>query len=416
VSLHKPIPHVVVIGAGYAGLPCALRLARHKDLRVTLVNPESRQELTCDLYRTLRAGKPYTFAFVKLVTRRGVRFVEARATSVDPARKTVELRGTTQQSLSYDALVIACGLSSMPPKIDGLEELIAADKQNLSRRIFQFKKTSHAQELRTALARINWKPEMRETRDRFVVVLGAGATGIEVAGELANLRAKNKRCRIILLDETSSLLSDFSPIARKLFKKDLNRLRIETVLGSPAQKITDDELHLHNGQVIPWDLLVLCTGSKRPASWISGFDKASFQNGLVVDENFELQGHPGHYAIGDIARYTVESHELTNRVLLQKRAQFAMQAGFHLGDVVAQRLRDAPLDANDRKFSSTDLGYLVTLGPHDGIGRIGPAPTNRLAKFASPFLQGSTVDKLKNLVRVRYLLSLRREGYNPFKL
>jgi NADH dehydrogenase FAD-containing subunit len=62
VTLHRQIPHVIVVGAGYAGLPCALRLARHNDVRVTLVSPDVRQELTCDLYRTLRTGKPYTFA------------------------------------------------------------------------------------------------------------------------------------------------------------------------------------------------------------------------------------------------------------------------------------------------------------------------------------------------------------------
>ncbi|MEO5667962.1 MAG: FAD-dependent oxidoreductase [Bdellovibrionota bacterium] len=415
MTLHRQTPHIVVIGAGYAGLPCALRLSRHKDLRITLVNPDVRQELTCDLYRTLRTGKPYTFAFTKLVARRGIRFVESRVTRIDPEKKILELRGLNQQAIPYDALVVATGVRSVAPSIEGLEELQKEDKESLSKRIFQFKKTTHVQELRTALSRIGWKPELRESRDRFVVVLGAGSTGIEVAGELANLRAKNKRCRIILLDESTSLLREFSPVARKLFKKRLNALRIECVLGSPAQRITSEELHLHNGQVIPWDLLVLCTGARRAASWISGLGNAEYHSGLVVDSNFEIKGHPCHYAIGDVARYTLESTPLKNPSILAKRAQFAVQSGIYLANLLPIVLKGPQPDPVET-FRPLDLGYLVTLGPDDGIGRVGPQPASRLARWASPFIQGRAVDKLKNLVRVRYLLTLKREGYNPFTL
>jgi len=414
VTLHRQTPHVIVVGAGYAGLPCALRLARHSDMRVTLVSPDVRQELTCDLYRTLRTGRPYTFAFPKLLARRGVRFIESRVTNVDPTNKLLELRGINQQALPYDALVVATGLRSVMPGIEGLEDLYQQNKENLSKRIFQFKKTSHVQELRTALARIGWKSESRETRDRFIVVLGAGSTGIEVAGELAHLRGNNKRCRIILLDETPSLLKDFSPIARKLFRKDLNRLKIETVLGSPASRISAEELHLHNGQVIPWDLLVLCTGAKRTTTWLSPLANAENQAGLVVDDCFEIAGHPLHYAIGDVARYTQESGPLKNPVILPKRAQFAVQSGLYLADRLPAVLKSSPTK-DVEPFRATDLGYLVTLGPYDGIGRLGPQASSRLAKWASPFVQGAAVDKLKNLVRVRYLLTLKREGYNPFR-
>lgn|GEM_PF-1270999 len=412
MTLHRQTPHIVVVGAGYAGLPCALRLARHKDLRVTLINPDVCQELTCDLYRTLRTGRPYNFVFPKLVARRGVRFIESRVTRIDPEQKLIELRGVNQQSIAYDALVLATGTRNVTPPIEGLDELHKSDKENLFKRIFLFKKTTHVQELRSALARIGWKPDTRDSRDRFIVVLGAGSTGIEVAGELAALRGNNPRCRIVLLDENPSLLREFSPIARKLFRKSLNRARIECVLGSAANRINSEEIHLHNGQVIPWDLLVLCTGSKRPANWISGLSKAEYQGGLVVDSKFEIKGHPSHYAVGDVARFTLESGPLRNPITLPKRAQFAVQAGLYVADFLPTSLKTAQ-SPKLAPFKAQDLGYLVTLGPHDGIGRLGSQASSRLARWASPFIQGSSVDKLKNLVRVRYLLTLRREGYSP---
>jgi NADH:ubiquinone reductase (H+-translocating) len=414
VSLSPKIPHVVVVGAGYAGLSCALRLARHKNIRVSLVNSEARQELTCDLYRTLRSGRPYTFAFAKQAAQRGLRFIEARVTRIDPELKTLELRGVNPQKLSYDALVLAPGLRNVPPTIDGLAELLLEDKENLSKRIFQFKKTSHVQSLRSALARVGWSPKTRDQRDRFVVVLGAGSTGIEVAGELAYLRGKNKRCRIVLLDEHPSLLRDFSPVARKLFRKDLKHLQIETVLGSPAKRISREEILLENGQVIPWDLMVLCTGSLRAPSWTEDLKNAQYQSGIVVDSNFEIRGHPLHYAIGDLARYTLEEAPLKNPTLLPRRAQFAIQSGHYLAELLPVHLFGASAGKPPPRFSVQDLGYLVTLGPSHGIGRIGPQAQNRLARWVSPFIQGGSVDKLKALVRIRYLLSLKRDGFRLF--
>lgn len=405
-------PHVIVVGAGYAGLPCALKLSHHKNLRVTLINPDARQELTCDLYRTLRKGKTYAHAFLPQLKNRQIRFVEGRVFNVLPSEKKIEVRGLQSQVISYDALVLASGLRNIPPKIEGLEELMVEDNESLTKRVFQFKKNSHAQSLRTALSRIEWKEEAKHTRDIFIVVLGAGSTGLEVAGELAQLRGKNKRCRVVLVDEKNEILRDFSPFSRKLFTRSLRKTRIETVLGSPARSLTHDELHLENGQVIPWDLMVLCTGSKRPPSWIDSFDKIKFDNGLPVSNDFELDHYPNHFAIGDLARYTLESTQFKNPRLLPKRAQFSEQAGYYLADNIF-RLMGISTETT-KPFRPQDLGYLISLGPHDGIGRIGSQPKTRFERLAMPFIRGTTVDKLKKAVRIKYLLNLRKNAFKFF--
>jgi NADH:ubiquinone reductase (H+-translocating) len=409
VTLHRRNPHVAIIGAGYAGLPCALSLSHNKNIRVSLINPDTQQELTCDLYRTLRSGKPYLYPFSKTLARNGVRFIEGNVTSLDPIKKTLDVRGLQRQNLAYDALVIASGLRNVLPPIDGLEELMAQDQESLSKRIFQFKKLSHAQSLRAALSKLDWRPDARQSRDHFVVILGAGSTGLEVAGEIAHLRGRNRKCRIVLVDEASSLLRDFSPVAQKIFKRTLHKLNIETVLGSPAKNLNAQELLLENGQVIPWDLLVLCTGSKRAPSWTASFDKVSFSAGLSVNSHFELDAYPLHYVIGDLARYTLNKIPMQNPRLLPKRAQFAMQAGQHVAKVLPASLGTIYSGVADLpEFKVQDLGYLITLGPREGIGRLGPQPQTRAQRWISPFIQGSKVDALKNAVRIRYLLTLRR--------
>ena len=144
--------------------------------------------------------------------------------------------------------------------------------------------------------------------------------------------------------------------------------------------------------------------SPKPCLW--------FNDQAEAAANFYISVLGG--SIGDISRYTLEEEAMRNPVLLPKRAQFAVQAGLHLADQLPALLKgEAPVD--QKNFRPFDLGYLITLGPHDGIGRIGPQPQSRLARWASPFIQGTAVDKLKNLVRVRYMLTLKREAYNPFQ-
>jgi NADH dehydrogenase FAD-containing subunit len=310
--------------------------------------------------------------------------------------------------------VIASGLRNVPPQIKGLEELMASDNESLTKKIFQFKKISHAQSLLTALARIQWREDARIPKDIFIVILGAGSTGIEVAGEIAELRGHNKRCRVILVDEKNEMLPDFSPLARKLFNRSLRRKQVETVLGSPARSITSDELYLENGQVIPWDLLVLCTGSKRPASWIENFEKAPFDNGLPVDLHFRLESYPNHFVIGDLARYTLESSPLKNPKLLPKRAQFAEQAGYYVAENILDLMGLTNNPHPIKPFKPIDRGYLLSLGPDDGIGRLGAQPETRLQKLTMPFILGANVDRLKKAVRIKYLLGLRKTAFRLF--
>lgn len=410
MKLSSTKPHVVVVGAGYAGLPCALKLSHQSNIRITLVNPEALQELTCDIYRTLRDGEAFSHNFLPQLKKRKINFIEGRVFNVNPLEKYIDVRGLQSQKISYDALIVSSGLRGLPPQIEGLNELMTENHESLTKRIFQFKKNTHAQYLRAALARLNWKDDASPSRDLFVVVLGAGSTGIEVAGELAELRGKNKRCRIILVDEKKEMLSDFSPFARKIFNKSLRQMNIETVLGSPAKSIDSKELYLDNGQVIPWDLLILCTGSYEPPHWAKEFSKVTYQEGLPVNRYFELEPYPHHYVIGDLARYTIRATQSKSPRTLPKRAQFAEQSAYYLAENFQKiyERHSSRLAPNIPVYEPNDLGMLISLGPRDGLGRLGPRPNSRLEKLAAPFVKGAAVDKMKQAIRWRYLWNLKR--------
>ena len=400
MSLQNRAHHIVVLGAGYGGLPCALRLGRAiksgsgSATHVTLVSKEARQELTCELYRTLRTGNPESFPFAKLAQRAGVRFIEGTVHEINPMGQKLQIRGERALELPYDTLVVASGGKAVQPNIEGLEGYLAPSGV-ADQRVFPFRNNLQVQALRLALRRLGWGSSTQGSDDLFVVVLGAGATGIEVAGELAHLRGRNTNCRVVLVDSHSELLPEFSPIARRILKRELHRRKIETILGSPAVRATDRELHIANGQVIPWDLMVVCTGT-RPPSLLKSFGASLGAHGLSVGPRLEVKGHPNHYAIGDAL------HSNT----LSKRAQFAVEEGRFVADLLETKILKGR-SVTDRSFEPTDWGYLVSLGPYSGVGRLGPELKNPLGRLVSPFLAGPAVDSMKRLARVKYLSQLR---------
>ncbi len=389
----------MIVGAGYAGLPCALELARQKNAkrtRITLVNREPRQELVCDLYRALRNGRPELFPFLKTLRKHGIHFVEGSAHGFEPEAKLLHVRGDRAQSIAYDELVVATGSKAKLPQIDGLQELLDGPSP-LDRRVFLFRNNTQVQALRLALRRIDWSPESRPGgRDLFCVIVGAGTTGLEVAGELATFRGRNPACRIVLVDGKPDILPDFPMLARNIYKRDLRRARVETVLGSPATKLTEKELHIENGQVIPWDLLILCSGG-RSTSTLRAFGPAASDEGLAASANLGIAGWPHHHVIGDLAR--------PDGVGLPLTAQLAGQSGRFVARKIAAALSTGrtPRDA----FEANDLGSLVSFGPYAGVGRLGGAPESPLGRLVSPFVFGPPVDELKRAAKIRYLWGLR---------
>ena len=405
----KKMPHYLIAGAGYAGLPLAIRLNRiaKGQCRISLVSPDTKQELTCDLYRTLRNGKAYTFPFLKTLKHAGINFIEGHVHGIDPDKNKVMLRAQSRTDLHYDKLILTAGLRLKTPSIEGLQEFLEHDRESMRKRIFSFKKTNHAQTLRLAMSRIGWGSEKTSNdKDTFVVVLGAGSTGLEVAGELANLRGKNPRDRIILIDENKNILSDFSPVAGKLLNKKLRKLGVETVLGSPVKKITDSEIHLSSGQVVPWEILVLCTGNVAAPTWAEGINKNEFENGFKVDSQFKLTEFSNIYALGDLARYSMKS---SPQKILPKRAQFAYQASAFLADEFLANLKGKEFSNNT--FKGSDYGYLISLGPKDGIARLGPQMHSQFGKFFSPYFQGQKVDQIKRFIRLNYLAQLKSQRF-----
>lgn len=393
----------VVLGGGYAGLAFASRWVHHHKTLVKrlarvpslyLLNSSAHSDCTCELYRTLRTGHPEVFDIPRIFQGKAVEFCEARAIAIDPKLRLIKARTDKLEEISYDRLIVATGASRMERNLDGLDAILPL-LNPLEPRVFQTRTNQQILELRMALQRIRWLPSRnatkleagRKPKESFVVVIGGGATGIEIAGEIAALRGRSSRKRVIVVERHYDALKPvLGRVAHKMLKEQLRGLGIEYFEGAGAQRIDGRHLYLDSGQTIPWDLLVLAQGSVTDKTLFQGFgDRWSDAGRMPVGRDFQIEDWARHYAIGDLADYTWGGQDLP------RTAQVAAQQGVYLADrLYAELLGESVI----KPFHWQNWGYLVTLGPLRGAGRLGP--------FSLPVLWGPAVDAAKRGARLRF--------------
>ncbi len=385
----------VVLGGGYGGLAFASRWSHHqKELtkklsvvpHVQLISSSAHSDCTCELYRALRNGAPEVFDIPRLLRGKSIKFKEARVFGIDPRAKVLRLRSEVREDLAYDRLILATGAGRLQQKLLGLDELVGGQNP-LEPRIFHARSNKQISELRMALTRIQWSSKTNK-KEQFIVVIGGGATGVEVAGEIAAMRGRRPTKRVIIVESNyDPLKSALGPFAHKILREQMKRVKIEYFEGSRANRVDGKHLYLENGQMIPWDLLVVAQGSVPDTQLFEEFgDVWTDSQQIRVARDFHIEDWTSHYALGDLAHYEWAEQKLP------KTAQVAAQQGFYLADRLASELLGEAVAAP--VFRWQNWGYLVSLGPIYGAGKLGP--------LSLPVLWGPTVDLAKRGARFRF--------------
>ncbi|MBX6395726.1 MAG: FAD-dependent oxidoreductase, partial [Alicyclobacillaceae bacterium] len=170
---------VVILGAGYGGLVAALKLAKEttpQDAEITLVNKYDYHQLVTQLYEPAAAAKrdsDVRIPLAKLLSGKHIRFVQDVVTKIDPKAKKVTLQ---TRELEYDYLVVALGSETEYFGIPGMKE-----------HALTLKSVDEARLIRTHIERC-FAEYPYDPRPEYLtfVVGGAGLTGIELVGEIAN--------------------------------------------------------------------------------------------------------------------------------------------------------------------------------------------------------------------------------------
>ena len=362
------MPHVVVIGGGFAGLTLCQRLAK-RPVWVTLVDRSNHHLFQPLLYQVAMAGlSPADIAIpIRAVLRRqtNTRVVMAEAVGVEFKTRRLVLHDGEQ--LAYDYLVVAAGAStnffghesSWGAHALGMKSL--EDAIEMRRRVL----------LAFEAAEREPDPEVRRKLLTFVVI-GGGPTGVEVAGALAELArfvlADDFRsihpsdARIVLIEAGPRLLAGgFSEKLSRLAQAQLVELGVEVRLGAPVRDISEGCVHFDADQLEASILWTAGVHGRRLARLLGAeLDRAGR---IVVNQDCSLPGHPEVFAIGDIASLTPQGQDQP----LPGLAPVAMQQGRYVARAILARMRGE----TPRPFHYVDKGIMATIGRSRAVAQSG---------------------------------------------
>lgn len=345
---------VVVIGAGFAGL-ATLRILHRAGMRVTLVDRNIYSTFQPLLYQVATAGlNPGDVAYpVRPFARKHrARFRHGTLVGIDRGTRQVMLADGGQ--LGYDYLVIATGISASFFGIEGAAKHSLA----LYTRRDAITLRDH---LLADLERISISPQQE---DDVITVVGGGATGVEVAGTLAELRnalaasypeIDPDRVKIRLVEMGQYLLPPFAAPLRDYARRQLESRGVEVRLSTAIREVTPDSVTVADGQTLRSDLTVWAAGVAAPPD-IAHWGLPQGRHGLViVRPDLRVRGEDRIFAIGDIA-YVEEDP-------LPQLAQPALQGGRH---AAAQIMR---LEAGQDTvpFRYHDKGIMATIGRRSAV-------------------------------------------------
>jgi NADH:ubiquinone reductase (H+-translocating) len=356
-------PQVVICGAGFAGLSAISRLTR-AGLRVTVVDGHLYSTFQPLLYQVATAGlNPGDVAYPAggFAGRHGAVFRHGELATIDPASRRVKL--TNGLELGYDYLIVATGVSAAYHGIKGAAENTFA----LYTRTDAIRLRDH---LMAAFERLSV-----EDGDLHITVAGGGATGVELAGTLAELSATvlaatfpdvdPARVHVRLIEMAPSLLAGFHPKLREYARVQLDKRGVDIRLDTRIAEITGKQVLLADGENLPSDLTVWAAGVAASDA-VQGWGLPQGKGGrILVGPDLRVRGQDRIFAVGDIA---VNPDDPTPQL-----AQPALQMGRHVGAQIVRLQRDTATEP----FRYHDKGMMATIGRRSAVVQLARGPRLR---------------------------------------
>lgn len=357
---------VVIVGAGFGGLAAAKAL-KHADVDVVLIDRTNHHLFQPLLYQVATAAlSPADIATASRTLLRG----QANATTlmgevvaVDTKAKVV--RCAEGKAIAYDWLILATGAAY---SFFGHPEW-AEEAQVL-------KTLEDALDIRARLlgafelAELSGDPEEARKLTTFVVV-GAGPTGVETAGTIAEMarmtlrrdfrRIDPTKARVILFEAGPRVLSAFTEPLSAYARKALEELGVEVRTNTMVEQISDGVVRA-GGETIEAGVVLWSAGvAARPAAaWLGA--EAARNGAVVVGPDCAVAGVENVFAIGDVASYAMDGAPLPGL------APVAKQQGDWVGKLIRARLEGRPDPA---PFRYKDWGTMAVIGRSRAVAMLG---------------------------------------------
>jgi NADH dehydrogenase FAD-containing subunit/uncharacterized membrane protein YphA (DoxX/SURF4 family) len=359
-------PRVVIVGAGFGGMACALKL-RHLPVHLTIIDRQNYHLFQPLLYQVATAG----LAPADIATPiRGefrddpnVRVMMDTVTGIDLDLQRVRMR---DKELPFDLLIIATGASHSYFGNDNWARFAPALKRVDDATMIRGKLLSAFESAENATDTAE--------RDAFLtfVVVGGGPTGVELAGAIAELarfgleeefrNIDPSTARIVLVESGTRLLSSFPEELSLHAMESLQRLGVEVRVDSRVQGIDDAGVTIDKqklrARTVLWAAGVVASPA---ADWLNV--EADRSGRLRVDEHLRVPGYPNVFAIGD----TAASLGWNGR-LVPGLAPAAKQGGQYVASVIRSQIEKRILPA---AFAYRHQGSLATIGRRSAVADFG---------------------------------------------
>lgn len=363
-----PQRRVVIIGGGFGGLKLARRL-RRSDFQVVLVDRNNYHQFPPLIYQVASAGlepSSISFPFRKIFQKqRNFYFRMAEAESVDPQHNILR---TSIGTLEYDDLVLAAGTTTN-----------FYGNGHIRSHALPMKSVSEAMALRNTLL-TNFERALTSSSERErdellnVVVVGGGATGVEIAGVLSEMKRfvlpndypdlPAERMRIHLVEAGDRLLAGMSARSSEAAARFLRRMGVEILLGKKVTDYRDCTVLFEDGSGIPTLTFIWVSGVEARRIGDEGVLPTGRGGRIRVDAFNRVEGCENIFAIGDQCISQDDPDYPDGHPQL---AQPAIQQGAHLADNLCRRASGKPM----KPFRYRNPGVMATVGRNRAVAEIG---------------------------------------------
>jgi NADH:ubiquinone reductase (H+-translocating) len=352
------MPHVVVVGGGFGGVAATSELAK-EGFRVTLLDRHPYNTFQPLLYQVATGGLnpgDVTYSLRYFAARHaGVRFRRAAAVGID--HESQEVICDDGVRIGFDYLVIGNGITTNHFGIPGAAE-------------YTMSMYTRAEALRVrdtifGSLEIIAGTSHPNTGGFTIVIVGGGATGVEMAGQLAELKTETipstypelnpARVHVVLVEMGEHLLAPFDDSLRQYALRELIKRGVDVRLKTAISEVHADRVDFKDGSSMPVDLVIWAAGvAGDPVlrNWGLPIGRAGR---IEVNSDTSVVGHENIFAVGD-ACVIVDNP-------LPQLAQPAIQTGKHAAKQIARLYRGLDTET----FSYFDKGTMATIGRGDAV-------------------------------------------------
>ena len=351
-SIKKPI---VIVGAGFGGMTVALNLKRlNPCLPILVVDSETNFIFKPLMYEVLSKELPIWEAapeFSKIFSKTGITFLKNCLTKIRFDEKILEF--SDDLNMGYEFLILCTGSVSSNFSVKGVDE-----------NCYFFNNLNDLKKLKSFLQKF----QNNKIRKKLFVI-GAGPSGVEIACKINDLYID--KFDISIVERSNQILGQNKFFNREEAEKALERRKINLLLNSTVQEISDQKISILNDsqiQDLEQDVVIWTAGIKPNLPYIN--ERVTQIGGrILVNEKFQIDNCVNSFAIGDIAIIKgMEDLPLT--------AQVAMQQGNHLAKNIELIFQEKDL----LPFDFQDNGEMISLGIGEAsISALGVTLSGKLA-------------------------------------